>query len=254
MTMWSANLLQSQRILITGASSGIGRACAIDCSKLGARIIALGRDQARLEQTLALLQGERHLALKCDLADIDNIPEHLAIVKGSEPIAGFIHCAGIEQTRPLRSIDYDEYDRMFRINVMSAVRIAGIISSSGYADKNGASYILISSVSGLTGEKGKVEYSSTKSAIYALVKSLALELAPKKIAVNCLSPALVKTPMLQSMLETLPEDAFQEIEKKHLLGCLETSDISGMCIFLLSDAGRRITGSNIIIDSGYTLT
>jgi NAD(P)-dependent dehydrogenase (short-subunit alcohol dehydrogenase family) len=252
--MWAENLLQSNRILITGASSGIGRACAIECSRLGAHIIALGRDRQRLEQTLARLQGEGHLALSCDLADTDRIKEQLAVLKGTGPISGFIHCAGMEQTRPLRSIDFAEYDRMFRINVMSAVQIAAIISSAGYADKDGAAYIIISSVSGIAGEKGKIEYASTKSALNGLIKSLALELSPKGIRVNCLSPALVRTPMFNSMLETLPDAAFQEIEKKHLLGCLETSDIADMCIYLLSDAGKRITGTNIIIDSGYTLT
>ncbi|MDD4309238.1 MAG: SDR family NAD(P)-dependent oxidoreductase [Candidatus Cloacimonetes bacterium] len=253
MKYWSETLLEKKRILITGASSGIGRECAIACSNLGAHIILMGRDEKRLQEALHSLSGTGHSTIICDLTLVNSIKDHLAHLKSTEPISGFIHCAGIERTRPLKSFDSEDFAVMFNTNVTSAIELTRVISALGYLEKNGASYVFISSVSGINGEKGKLEYSSTKASLFALTKSLALELAVKHIRVNCISPAMVQTPMFKSITDSLPEDSVNSIEAKHLFGFIEPSDVANLCIYLISDLSRKITGSNIVIDSGYTL-
>ena len=253
MKYWSETLLENRRILITGASSGIGRECAIAFSNLGAHIILMGRDEERLQETLNSLSGTGHSTILCDLTLVNSIKDHLAQLKSTELISGFIHCAGIERTRPLKSFDTEDFQVMFKTNVTSAIEITRVVSARGYLEKKGASYVFISSVSGINGEKGKLEYSSSKASLFALTKSLASELAVKKIRVNCVSPAMVQTPMFKSVTESLPEDPVKSIEAKHLFGFIEPSDIANLCIYLVSDLGCKITGSNFVIDSGYTL-
>ena len=251
--IWSDRILSEKRILITGASSGIGRVCAVICSQLGAQIVAMGRNVERLEETINNLHGEGHNLIGCDLTDSNQIQEKLSNLKTESPISGFIHCAGIEQTNPLKGIDAVAFSNMFNTNVLSAVEIIKIISSSKMRDKNGGSYVIISSVRGIVGGKGLIEYSCTKSAIYGLIKSSASELACKMIRINCISPAYVNTPMLKSLFGNLPEESIKNIESKHLLGIIEPEDVANLCVYLLSDLGRKITGTNIILDSGYLL-
>lgn len=254
MMIWSDSILKGKRIIITGASSGIGKSCAVLCSLLGAEIIACGRNKDRLSDTIASLSGSGHTSLDFELNNESAIEESLSVLRGTKAISGFIHCAGIERTNPLKSIDSGDFCEMFKTNVASAVQIAAIISSPRLYDKNGCSYVLISSVRGLLGEKGNIEYSSTKSAIFGLVKSLARELASKSIRVNSIIPSMVNTPMLSSILSSLPEESVSEIERKHLLGFMEPEDVANMCVYLISDLGKRITGTNIIVDSGYSLS
>ena len=251
---WSDSILKDKRILVTGASSGIGRSCAILCSKLGAQIIACGRNNERLSQTMGALSGEGHISLAFEMTDEQQIEEKLSDLKGSKPISGFIHCAGIERTNPLKTIYMDDFTEMFKINVASAVLISKLITKPEMYDKKGLSIVLISSIRGLLGEKGLIEYSSTKSAVFGLVKSLAKELASKSIRVNSIVPSMVNTTMLSSVLSTLPEESVLEIERKHLLGFMEPEDIANMCVYLISGLGKRVTGTNIVVDSGYSLS
>lgn len=251
--IWSDHILRDKRILITGASSGIGRACATVCSQLGAQIVALGRDSQRLQETLDCLDGEGHISIECELTDSEQLHNKLTALKDSQSVSGFIHSAGIERTNPLKSIDSGSFAEMFKINVISAVQIAGIISAPKMYDKNGCGFVLISSISGRCGEKGKIEYSSTKSAIYGAVKSLAKELAAKGIRVNSISPAMVDTPMLQTVFNALPAESVQAIQARHFLGIPKPDEVANLCAYLISDLGRSITGTNITIDSGYSL-
>lgn len=251
--LWSDSLLRGKRILITGASSGIGRSCALLCSELGAEVIVCGRNTGRLSETLLALSGKNHLQLAFDLTDEKQIEEKLSTIRETAPISGFIHCAGIERTNPIKTITMDDYTDMFKTNVASAVTIIKQIMKPKMFDKQGFSIVFLSSISGLNGEKGKSEYSSTKSAITGLTKSLALELSGKGCRVNCICPAMVHTEMLERMFADLPERSVQQIEDKHLLGIPQPSDIANLAVFLVSDLSQYITGTNIIIDSGYSL-
>jgi len=251
--LWSENALQGKRILITGASSGIGRSCAILCSKLGAEIIACGRNEDRLAQTIAALSGSGHIYLAFELNDETQIEYAIKKLKGTKPISGFIHSAGIERTNPLNTIFMDDFVEMFKTNVASAIAIIKRIMKPGMYDKNGVSVVLISSVSGLKGEKGKIEYSSTKAAILGLTKSLAQELSAKGVRVNGICPAMVKSEMLDRMFESLPENSVNGILQKHLLGILDAVDVANMAVYLISDLSRHVTGTNITLDSGYSI-
>ena len=113
--------------------------------------------------------------------------------------------------------------------------------------------MLLSSIAGITNEKGKLDYSVSKAALIKAAKILALELGKKQIRVNSISPAMVQTPMLLEMFENLPEDSVADINRRHLFGILDTEDVANLCIFLLSDLSKRITGTNIVIDSGFSL-
>lgn len=251
---WSDSILRDKRILITGASSGIGRSCAILCSQLGAQIIACGRDQARLSKTLSALYGEGHISLSFELTDEHQIEDKLTGLKGSTPISGFIHCAGTERTNPLNTICMNDFTEMFKINVASAVVISRIIAKPQMHDKHGMSIVLISSVSGVMGEKGKIEYSATKSALLGLTKSLALDLAVKGIRVNDICPAMVKSEMLERMFLSLPKESVDKIKNMHLLGIPEAEDVANLAAYLISDLSRHITGTSMKIDSGYMIS
>jgi NAD(P)-dependent dehydrogenase (short-subunit alcohol dehydrogenase family) len=148
----------------------------------------------------------------------------------------------------------EDFTEMFKINVASAVVISKLIAKPGMYDKNGMSIVLISSVSGVMGEKGKIEYSSSKSALLGMTKSLALDLAAKGIRVNNLCPAMVKSEMLKRMFQNLPDESVDKIKSMHLLGIPEADDVASMAAYLISDLSCHITGTSITIDSGYSLS
>lgn len=250
---WSENALIGKRILITGASSGIGKSCAILCSKLGAEIIACGRNEERLNQTMLSLSGSGHIHLNFELNDESAIASALKHLKGTTPISGFIHSAGIERTNPLKTIYMEDFTEMFKTNVAAAVEVMKQIMKPRVYNKSGMSVVLISSIRGSKGEKGNIEYGTTKAALYGLTKSMALELAAKNVRVNTISPTLVNTEMLSKVFEALPEDAFKTIKNKHLLGIPEPNDVANLAAYLISDMSRYITGTDITIDSGYSL-
>lgn len=252
--LWSDSILRNKRILITGASSGIGRSCAVLCSQLGAKIIACGRDLDRLAQTIGSLSGDGHVSLAFELTNEEEIENKLATLKGTEPISGFVHCAGIERTNPLKTIYMEDFVQMFKVNVASGVTISRYIMKPECYDKNGTSIVFMSSMRGLQGEKGNIEYSATKSALYALSKSLAKELAPKKVRVNTISPSMVKTEMFATLSNVLPSEIVANIESRHLLGIPEPHDVANMAAYLVSDLSRFITGTDICLDSGYTVS
>tara|TARA_R110002051_G_scaffold159061_2_gene230424 strand:+ start:3298 stop:4050 length:753 start_codon:yes stop_codon:yes gene_type:complete len=245
--------LVNKNIIITGASSGIGRECAITLSKVGAKLVLIGRNSDRLEETHKALDNEGHLTFKMDVTDFDKtesvISEAVNIIGR---IDGFIHCAGIEMTSPLRSMNYEKYNELFSVNTISAFEISKVISKKKFINNTGASIVFISSVAGLLGVNGKVGYCSSKAALIAGAKAMALELANKKIRVNTILPGMVETEMFDKMKAELPEGSFSDILKKHPLGFGKPLDIANLCAFLLSDLSKWITGSDFIIDGGYS--
>lgn len=250
---WAEGLLAGKTILVSGASSGIGRQCAIQCSTLGARVIALGRDKARLHETMLSMSGSDHAVLSCDLNSSADLAELGASLKAYGPFGGFVHCAGIEYTKPIKAFDLADFERMMRTNVAVAIELCRILSSPQMVDMSGTGYVLMSSIRGHVGQAGLTEYAASKSALYGATRSLALELARKGIRVNCVSPAMTNTPMLQNLLNELPEVSVERILTRHLMGVLEPEDVVNMVVYLISDMGARITGTNIVVDSGFSL-
>jgi len=245
--------LKNKNIIITGASSGIGRQCAITFSQLGANVILIARNEERLKDTFNKLKKGNHLTISQDITEYNKLEEvvNTAVDKVGK-ISGFVHSAGIEMTLPLRSMRLSYYKKIFSVNVISGFELARIISKKKYLDKNVASFVFISSVMGILGQAGKVGYCSSKGALISGVKAMALELASKNIRVNCILPSVVETEMSKKMFENLPEESKKSIINMHPLGLGKPEDIANACVFLLSNTARWITGTNLIVDGGYS--
>jgi len=246
--------LEGKHVLITGASSGIGRSCAIHCAHQGAIVTLLGRNEARLQETLASIPpAGKAQYFAVDLTNYEATAEVIkAAVKQQGPIAGIIHSAGISTTLPLRSLKADKVQHFLQTNVTAAIELTRLCTKKAHFSTAGGSIIYLSSVMAVVGEAGKTAYSLTKGALLAGSKSLALELARRRIRVNCISPGVVQTPMSQSAVYSRSEEAQQKIEALHPLGLGLPEDIAHACVYLLSDAARWVTGTNLIIDGGYT--
>ncbi len=242
-------------ILITGASSGIGREVAIVLSKLGAKTILLGRNEERLQKTKKeMFNANDHLAYSVDLLNSEKIKKVLSELKIKvNKIDGLISCAGISSTLPLRSISEEKLTDHFNINVNAGIMLTKHVLSKKYAlMDNGASIIFVASIMGIVGEVGKTVYAMSKGALIAGVRSLSLELALKKIRVNAISPGVVITPMSSSSFYSKDEERLRKIETLHPLGLGNVDDVANACVYLISDASKWVTGTNLIVDGGYT--
>lgn len=245
--------LKNKTIIVTGASSGIGRQCAIDCSKMGAHVILIGRDENRLNQTRQMMEGQDHLIVSYDLTDSVNLKSMVAdIVNKMGTINGVLHCAGISDTIPFKLTKRETLDKFFQNNVYSAIELTREVCSVKNVSKEGASIIFFSSIMGCVGESGKSLYGMTKGALIAATRSLACEYAKKRIRFNCISPGAILTPINANLPHMADPEKRQALAEKHLLGLGECSDISNACIYLLSDASKWVTGQNLIVDGGYT--
>lgn len=250
--MFNPFSLKNKTILITGASSGIGRQCAIDCSKMGAKVILIARNKERLKETHSMMEGSNHGLFPIDLNNIDSIKFCIDdIINQYGRCDGVIHAAGIEITKPLKLLSSDDYDKIFRINTYSAFEL--IRQISGVKKMNPfSSIVLISSISALIGRTGLTAYSASKGALNSAVRIMALELASRKIRVNVVSPGTILTPMMKNYLDTLSPDEYNKRIEGFPLGLGNPCDISNACIYLLSDASQWVTGQNLIVDGGYT--
>jgi NAD(P)-dependent dehydrogenase (short-subunit alcohol dehydrogenase family) len=245
--------LNNKNIIVTGASSGIGRECAITFGQLGASVILIAQNEERLKETYNRLEKGNHLIISQDITEYNKLEEvvNTTVYKVGK-ISGFIHSAGIETTLPLRSMQPSYYEKMFSVNVIAGFELAKIISKKKYLDKNGASFVFVSSVMGILGQAGKVGYCSSKGALISGTKAMALELAKKNIRVNCILPGMVETEMTIKMFDKFSEESKKMTIDMHSLGLGKPEDIANASVFLLSDAARWITGSNLIVDGGYS--
>ncbi|MBQ9363846.1 MAG: SDR family oxidoreductase [Bacteroidaceae bacterium] len=252
--MYNPFTLEGKTILVTGASSGIGRQCAIDCSRMGARVVLVARNEERLRETLSMMEGEGHIYRVCDLRDSSTFQNMVeGIVAETTPIDGVLCCAGISTTEPLKLTTRERLEDFFQSNVFSCILLAKEICKLGNHRKEGCSFVFISSVMGVVGESMKSSYSLTKGALISGVRSLACEYAKKNIRFNCISPGVIETPINANQLYMKDPEIRARFEAKHLLGLGKTTDISNACIYLLSDASRWVTGQNFIVDGGYTV-
>lgn len=244
--------LKGKTILITGASSGIGKETAKQCSEAGAKLILLGRDEKRLGEVLESLSNkEYHIIQALDLTDFDAVEDFAkSYLAKHQPIHGIINAAGISTTFPFKYASPAKIEPFFKTNVYGAFNISRLFSKR--PPPEGMSIIFITSVMASVGEKAKSIYGMTKGALVAGCKSLALELAPKKIRVNCISPGVVNTPLIQTSEYTQSKESFEKIIEKHPLGIGNPEDVANACVFLLSDASNWITGIDLKVDGGYT--
>lgn len=244
--------LAGRRILLTGASSGIGRATAILASRHGATVYLIGRRESTLRETRDLMSGTAHIVREYDLSDLDGIPALVADAAAEfDGLDSVVHAAGTRSTTPLRAVRADSIATELTMNVATAVML-----TKGFRDKRIArrspSVALVSSAMGLVGRSATSVYSASKAAIIGLTRSMAIELAPADIRVNCVCPGVVMTPMAEEIRARVGQQGFSAIEAAHPLGTGQPEDVAKAILFLVSDAARWITGSALVVDGGYT--
>ena len=246
--MYNPFSLEGKHILVTGASSGIGRGICIDCSKMGATVHLVARNEERLNETLSQMEGEGHQVHIVDLCTKDALVE---LVDSLPQLNGVVLCAGIIKTMPVKNISEDALEEIFNVNIMADIRMVSRMLKKKKLNK-GASVVFISSVSTFNVKVGNSLYSATKGAVNSFAKAMALEVAKQEMRVNCIQPGFVPSSILSS--GAIEEDAFLKFyAERHPLGFGTPSDIANGCIYLLSDASRWVTGSIFTLDGGYTL-
>lgn len=241
--------LEGKTILITGASSGIGKAVAQECAAAGATCIITARNGERLSATLSSLDGEGHQII---LADLSN-PESIEVIVDQLPkLDGVISCAGIVETKMLKFTGEDELMRLFNTNAFSSIRLIRTLVQQKKLKKE-ASIVIISSISGVKcGYLGGSIYGATKGALEGFTKATALELAPQKIRVNTITPGMVETSLLKD--SEIDSELLEADKQKYPLKRYgNPEEIGYSAVYLLSDATKWITGTSLLIDGGYTL-
>ena len=240
--------LKGRKIIVFGASSGIGRACAIQLGGQGANVILVGRNMERLGETASHIPEGRSMILTCDVSDFDAARKVVtdAVKLDGMKLDGCLFAVGICITQPIISIRYDDLIKLFQTNFFAFVAVLKEFSSRRVSN-NGASFVSISSCAALRPDKGQGIYAATKAAINAYTVVAAQELAARKIRVNTICPDVVDTPMGVAGLQRLTDERLQ---KRFPFGVIMPEDIADTALFLLESTSRKITGQAFSITAG----
>jgi NAD(P)-dependent dehydrogenase (short-subunit alcohol dehydrogenase family) len=243
--------LAGSTILVTGSSSGLGRTTSVELSRSGARIILMGRDQCRLDQTLRLLEGDGHATCSAALVDADQTAELVrAMVSEHGMLHGVFHAAGSYLAMPARLTKQRHIDSLFAAAVWGAFGIGRAVAQKNIMH-NGGSVVLMSSVAAERANPGTIGYASAKASVAAIVPVLALELAGRGIRVNAISAAATETEMHLKTVASVSDEVVRESRGRHMLGFGQPQDVAYAVTFLMSDASRWITGTTMYVDGGY---
>ena len=245
--------MQGRTVLVTGASSGLGRETAILLSELNARVALSGRSRERLEETLSQMSGEGHRIEPFDLNETDAIPDWIKrIAAETGPLGGLAHCAGVVTTIPVQAASTSRIESLMRTNVTSAMMLVKAFRRSGCA-LSGSGIVLFSSVMGMVGAPGLSIYSASKAALVGFTRSAALELAAYGLRINCVAPGIVETAMVDRSREaTQTQEQYELMKSKYPLGLGCPRDVAYAAAFLLAGTGRWITGTALVVDGGYS--
>lgn len=250
--MYNPFSLEGKTVLVTGASSGIGRGIAIECSKMGAKVVINGRNKERLQKTFDQLEGEGHIQIVADLSKQEDI-ERLA--NEVPELNGFVNSAGIPKICPVKRIDRQTLEEIMNVNAFGPILLTSQLLRKKKLQKK-SSIVLIASISGVCmANTGEGPYAATKAALAGYTKTAAFELAAQGTRVNTICPGLVPTEILTLSNEMFSEDQLKEtMYGRYPLKRVGTpEDIANGAIYLLSDASSWVTGINLVIDGGYTV-
>ena len=247
--MYNPYSLEGKTILVTGASSGIGRTIAIECSKMGARVVVTGRNEERLNETFTQLEGEGYMKIMANLnlqSDID------ALVEACPVLDGLVNNAGSTIMVPTQFITRDRLMQVLEINTIAPIILTQKLLKKKKLGK-GSSIVITDSISGtMIASPGNVLYSTSKSAISGFVKNAALDLASRNIRVNAVCPGMIATHILDNgMVST--EDVEADLKRYPMKRYGTPEEVAYSIIYFLSDASSFTTGANLVIDGGYTL-
>ena len=247
--------LKERKILITGASSGIGKATAKLAAAMGAICVINGRNETRLNVTLTELEDEGHKAIAMPLTPANCKELVVKAVNLVGPLNGFVHCAGIEKTMPFRMTELSDLHEIMSVNLDAFWEITRELVRKKNHEPENLSVVGISSVAGQYGASGKTAYAASKGALISLIKSIASEYAGQRIRFNCVCPGYVETPMLDNIkrLYKTEEEFNEAIVKKHALGLGKPEEVANAVAYLLSDASKWVTGSVMNADGGYLI-
>lgn len=242
--------IEGKTILVTGATSGIGRATAIECARMGANVILNGRNVSRLEETLRMMcDVEKHHIISADLTDEEQVK---TLIEQCPPVDGVACCAGVANMNPFAFVSQEEIERVFHVNCFAPVMLVNRLLKAKKIGK-GSSVVFVSSVDGpKIVHAGNSVYSGSKSALVGLARNMAIDLAGKKIRVNCVLPGTTDTPMIHTGSAT-DESLAETAKSLPMKRFAQPEEIANAIIFLLSDAASYITGTEITVDGGISI-
>lgn len=235
--------LHEKTILVTGASSGLGRQIAIACARRGARMVLTGRNAERLDETLGQLEGDGHLRVVADLTHSDQ--RETLVREAGEAIHGVVHCAAVQKHCPIRQLTEAAMTDIYTTNFLAPVMLTQRLLQANAIVPQGSIVFMLSTAAHL-GTRGVGPYSAMKAGLVGIIKCLALEQAKRRIRVNGISPSAVATPMWST-------EQLEAQKSRHPLGLGEPQDVANATVYLLADASRWVTGTSLVMDGGSIL-
>jgi NAD(P)-dependent dehydrogenase (short-subunit alcohol dehydrogenase family) len=245
--------LSGKRILVTGASGGLGSVIVQLLAELGGTLILSGRDEAKLNTVAQSLSGEAHRVYPFDLTLVEDIPEWLKFLTSETgSLDGLVHCAGLSTVMPIRMMKWERAQQIMAVNWGSAWALAKGYRQKGVFSSVGGRLVFLASTAGLVGEAALSAYSASKGAVIAMTRSLAAEFAVDGINVNSVAPGFIVTDMNVAYLGSITTEQLAILKSRHPLGFGSPADVANAVAFLLSGASRWITGTTLAVDGGLT--
>lgn len=247
--MYNPFSLDGKTVLVTGASSGIGKQTAIECSRMGASVILSARNAIRLQETMSFMEGEGHTVVPADLTNQEQLE---TLVSSIPPVDGVVLCSGKGLTLPMQFATRDKFDDIFNTNFFAPFELLRLLYKKKIIQKQG-SVVVLASLGGtkiFSGSNGV--YGASKAALNSAMMFCAKEFASRKVRVNCICPGMVDTPLIHR--GTVTEEQLKENEKLYPLGRYgKPEDIAYAAIYLLSDASTWVTGQDFVLDGGISI-